>query len=215
MIKIGNFAQIAPEQIFVFLVGLVFLSIFVTFIIPLFLKSDKLRFNFTYFTKRLGKHPVWSVSAVVFVVVILGGTYIWYLSTLPQVVSADSFKKTEDAQLVFIEKSTVYQLTQNGGLFLVDTRPKEEFYKGHVQNSLNIPVTELENSRLLVFLKGKKVALYGSKDDLDEVKKAANELRKTLETEKIYVIEGGHESLVDSGFSVYAGDSFESLPIGK
>lgn len=209
MIEIGNLVQIRPEHLFIFLFGLVLLTIIFTFVLPPILGSQKLKFGFSYKFKLIKKHAVLSATLTGIILVALVGSYLWYLSTRPQVISSDNFRRVESATLKSIEDSKLYAVITDGELLLFDVRSEEEFFKSHINNSFSVPIEEIENSRALIFLGDRKVAFYSSENDFDSAKKAAFYVFNNFETRKIYIIKDGYENLSSSGFTLYAGDAFE------
>ena len=213
MNEISNFVQIRPDQLLIVLFGLVLLTIIVTFVLPPILGSQKLTVGFSYRFKLIKKHAVLSATLAGIILVTLAGSYLWYLSTKPQVISSDRFRSVESEPLKFIEDSKLYNVVTEGELLLIDVRPEKEFLKVHINNSISMPFDDFENNRSLNFTNDRRVAVYSFEADFENAKKVAFHIFNNFEPNKVYIINDGYENLSSTGFTLYAGDAFESLPI--
>ena len=209
MIDIFNFNQITPEQIIVVLVGLVLLTIIAVFILPVILRAEKLSFTISYSFKKIRKNLVWSVTVAVVVGVLLGGSIFYYFASLPTVITAAEFKKSEAEILKEIEGKSTFEVVQKGDIYIIDMRGNLDFVNGHLAGSVNIQGEDLENTR---DIKSKILVLYSSADNYDQVYQAGRNFKlakfDNLFT-KVYVIEDGYEGVQDSGLTIYGGSTSE------
>ena len=204
MIEIGNFVQISPEYILIFLTGLILFSIISSFVVIPIIKSQKIRDSFSYQYKIIKRNAPLTIILVGILLIALGGSYLWYLSTRPQVISSDKFRRVESENLKFIEDYQIYSIVTEGNLLLFDVRSEEEFLKEHISNSLNAPIEDIENNRSLRFVTDRKIAFYSSNNDFESAKEAAFYVFDNFEAKKIYIINDGYESLSSTGFTLYS-----------
>ncbi|NVO21172.1 MAG: rhodanese-like domain-containing protein [Bacteroidetes bacterium] len=136
------------------------------------------------------------LSALVFLVVIitvllsLRGPSIAYKIEAAKVSSSI----TDTSSMVSPMSIFNQKENQTAGFILVDVRSRDEFFKGHIQKAVSIPVRELlDNNSVLFFRKAAKehsqIILYGN-DQLQ-----ANSpwmLLKQLGFDNIKVLEGGY-----------------------
>ena len=214
MNEISNFVQIRPDQLLIVLFGLVLLTIIVTFVLPPILGSQKLTVGFSYRFKLIKKHAVLSATLAGIILVTLSGSYLWYLSTRPQVISSDRFRTVESEPLKFIEDSSLYNVVTEGELLLIDVRPEKEFLKAHIHNSISVPADDFESNRSVKFTEGRRVAVYSIEADFENAEKVGYYIFNNFEPDKVYIINDGYESL-STGFTLYTGDTFEPLPINN
>ncbi len=213
MINIGSFAHLSYEQFSIAVLLIVLATLVVTFIIPILTRSEALRFNSSYLVKKIKDHKAWSVGvAIVIILAILGG-YYWYQTTKPIVITATAFKQKEAKALDFTLKSSQYDIITKGDLLMIDARSEKEFLAAHTQNSFNVPVDNFKQNRVLLQIKGKKVAVFANRADFSQALTVASYIKGKLTKQKVYVIKDGYENVKTIGLPLVRGDQYESVPI--
>lgn len=93
--------------------------------------------------------------------------------------------------------SAIQMLNSNQGLYL-DVRPKEQFTKGHIVNSKNIPFDELDaKAKMIEKFKAKPVIVVCERGSRSP---AATKKLRQLGFEKVFLIRGGIQNWTASNF---------------
>jgi rhodanese-related sulfurtransferase len=135
--------------------------------------------------------------------------FFYYLKTQSvQTVTAQKLKNSEITNIQILQgKDPLWY--ENSALLLLDIRSREDYAKGHLKNSRNLPAEEIKR---FIQPEREAVAIYSSKDNFSEVEKAADyiskknkDLNQENKVGKIYIIEDGFEGLKDAGLIVEEG----------
>ena len=208
-------AQNAPQNLLVVFLILVVLTIFATFLLPIFLKSEKLRFNTSYLFKKIKENKAVALVVLGVIVAIFVGAFYWYLTTRPIVISAENFNRREAKSLEYIDSNIIYDIVTEGDLMLIDARSEKVFFKSHVTKSFNVPPDGLEQNRVLLQVKGKKAAVFAGESEFKRAMQVAVYIKGNVTDKKVYVIKDGYEGMKEVGFTLEKGDQYESEPIKK
>ena len=203
-----SFNQISPETVLLVLVGLVLLSIFITFILPAILKQEKLRFSIVYSFSIIRKNFALSASLIIIVISIGAVGYYYYTITRPTIISVDEFQTAEEASLDEIKKLDSLETYLNSDLFMLDTRDPFTFFQEHIAKSFSISLEYAENDDIS-FLDGKRVIVFSTQDNFDEANTVANSIMRRGDAKKVYVLREGYEGLKEAGFDLKRGVGFE------
>ncbi|OGI16232.1 MAG: hypothetical protein A2Z52_02755 [Candidatus Moranbacteria bacterium RBG_19FT_COMBO_42_6] len=89
-----------------------------------------------------------------------GGLAAWKNSYKPTVSEGDPTSFTDQAKVTYIKSGELNKLVSTDqNLFIIDLRKSAQFKEGHIKNSVNIFLDNLENERVKIF-PGKKIVLY-------------------------------------------------------
>ena len=203
MIDNLSFNQISPETVLLVLVGLVLLSIFITFILPAILKQEKLRFSIIYSFSIVRKNFALSASLIIIVILIGAVGYYYYTITRPIVISAADFKIEEQSSLDELKHSSM-KSRYEAQIFLIDIRTQKDFFDSHLFGSFNVPIEYSESQNIEPF-RDRIVAVYSWKDKYDEGYSVAKFIKDKNVTKKVYLISDGFEGLMEVGIDTETG----------
>jgi rhodanese-related sulfurtransferase len=89
----------------------------------------------------------------------------------------------------------------------LDSRDYTSFYKVHAKGASNITLEGILKADQLYYPQNKKVVLYGTSDQAEDLKKAADKIHKAGVT-KVYVVSDGIEGFRGAGYPLN-----ENIPI--
>lgn len=217
--QLGLPTELISSPIFIVLLILIALTLVAVFILPAFLKiaggtdTRGLRVTVSSLTgqsRKILSHPTRLAIVIFVIVLLLTAGYLFYLQGRPQIITAERFNKREAASVGIIQNNQDYFIIKNSDMYIVDIRSEEEYTKEHIKGSFSVPFEEFEKWSKLQKgskIKGKKLAIYSSRDELGQAREAADIIKGEVE-DKVYVVKEGFEGLKSAGLATAQGPPF-------
>ena len=211
----GFFVKLIQDTVFVvgfFTVAVVVLAlIFLTPAIRSHLRSNKgvTAVSAKSSLGKIQKHWIkLAVLAVLLLVVGCGLLFLYVRNTSVLILSARHFLLLERSGVELLKSGASYaEIYEKGDLLLFDARDINSYFKARAQGATVINLDELLKAEELNYPKDKRVALYGSSDQLDQLRKAADKLQRSG-VPKVYIIKDGLEGFRKAGYPI-----IENAPI--
>ncbi len=147
----------------------------------------------------------WKAVLVIaaFLIAASGGLlYLYVQNTSILILSARQLLLLERSEMELLKSGVSYvEIYEKGNILLLDSRDYTDFYKVHAKGASNVTLEGILEADQLYYPKDKKVVIYGTVDQLDQIRKVAEKLREAG-VKKIYIIKDGIEGFQDAGYPV-------------
>lgn len=152
-----------------------------------------------------------AVVAVVIALSVAGGAALFlYIQNTPVLIlSARHFLILERSQVELLKTAGSYaEIYDKGDLLFFDTRDASSYFIAHAQGAENVKPSQFIEVKDLSYPKDKRVVLYGSKSQFDQLRVVAEKIRQAG-AEKVYIIKDGIDGFKGAGYPLG-----EKIPTG-
>ncbi|MDP2671027.1 MAG: rhodanese-like domain-containing protein [bacterium] len=158
--------------------------------------------------RRLKDHPIQSTIIAVLLVVVLAGGYYLYLSSQSVIyLSGSELKSRKASNLQILEKEGV-GASRKAQIYLLDIRSRDEYIEEYILGSASLPA---ERAKKEAYPMDKKYILvvFGSQNRFDEAKETAAAIIKNGKESgyqgNVFLIKDGFEGLKKAGLKTARG----------
>ncbi len=156
----------------------------------------------------------WKAALVIiaFLIAASGGLlYLYVQNTSILMLSARQFLLLERSEMELLKSGVSYvEIYEKGSILLLDSREYTDFYKAHAKGASNVTLEGILEADQLYYPKDKKVAIYGTAAQLDQIRKVAEKLREAG-VKKVYIIKDGIEGFRGEGYPLNEDAPFMTL----
>jgi len=211
MLPAAIFENIQGSMVII-LVGLAILTIFLTFILPIFFRTEKIRFALPYFFKKVRKNT--PLSLFLASVVIISVTGIYYIYTSRQqvrILSAAQFKEQHSEAIKLIQEKGL-GASSEAKLYLLDIRSRDDYAKDHLVGSASEPAQKAIST--VYPIEKIDLVIYSKDSEFSQARQIADSVKRNGELAKddykdkmgkIYVVKDGFEGLKNAGLATETG----------
>lgn len=166
--------------------------------------------NIKAFAEKIRKNWIAVVAVVIALGVAAGAGLFLYIQNTPVLIlSARHFLILERNQVELLKTAGSYaEIYDKGDLLFFDTRDEGSYFIAHAKGAANTNLSEIIKAKTLVYPKDKRIVLYGSERQFDQLRVVAEKIRQAG-AEKVYIIKDGIDGFKGAGYPLE-----EKIPIG-
>lgn len=160
--------------------------------------------------EKMRKNWIAVVAVVIFLAVASGAALFLYIQNTPiLILSARHFLIIEKSQVELLKTAGSYaEIYDKGDLLFFDTRDAGSYFIAHAQGAENSELNQFVEIKDFSYPKDKRVVLYGSKSQFDQLRVVAEKIRQAG-AQKVYIIKDGLDGFKGAGYPLE-----EKIPIG-